>query len=255
MATSHNYIFDVFISYSHSDKDWVHNWLLPRLERASLKICIDIRDFDIGVPSLVNMERAVENSRHTLIILTDEWIRSEWTEFEVLLTQTKDPASRQRRLLPLLLQKCSPPLRIAMLTYADFTNPKIRVEQLQRVLAAVQGVLRLTKLGPTLNTLDEQLPTQLAATKASITVATNTVDGRALREVIVQAFSVEELQILCDDIQHEIKNLGIELEIDLDIIGGNTKPTKVLNLIKYLERRGYYDILVETVRRTRPGII
>ena len=27
--------YDVFISYSHHDADWVHDWLLPRLEQAS----------------------------------------------------------------------------------------------------------------------------------------------------------------------------------------------------------------------------
>ena len=114
--------YDVFISYSHADATWVWEWLRPRLEAAGLRVCLDRRDFDVGVPSLENMERAVDHSRHTLLVLTPAWVDSEWTAFEELLTQTADPAARRRRLLPLLLQPCQPPRRIAMLTYADFTQ-------------------------------------------------------------------------------------------------------------------------------------
>ena len=60
MAPETDYRYDVFISYSHQDGDWVWKYLLPRLERAGLRVCIDTRDFEIGTPSLVNMERAVD---------------------------------------------------------------------------------------------------------------------------------------------------------------------------------------------------
>lgn len=62
----------------------MQGWLPPRLEKASLRVCIDFRDFDVGVPSLVNMERAIDNSRRTLLVLTPAWVSSEWTEFEAL---------------------------------------------------------------------------------------------------------------------------------------------------------------------------
>jgi hypothetical protein len=77
---------DVFISYSHADATWVREWLQPRLEAATLSTSIDWRDFDVGVPSLENMERAVDHSRHTLLVLTPAWVSSEWTAFELLLT-------------------------------------------------------------------------------------------------------------------------------------------------------------------------
>jgi hypothetical protein len=141
--------YDVFVSYSHTDTAWVWEWLRPRLEAAGLRLCLDRRDFDVGVPSLENMERAVHHSRHTLLVLTPAWVASEWTVFEQLLTQTADPAAR-RRLLPLLLQPCQPPRRIAMLTYADFTRRDAWETELQRVIAAVQGELHLPELGPPL---------------------------------------------------------------------------------------------------------
>lgn len=135
------YQYDVFISYSHKDKDkdWVRGWLLPQLEAAGLRVCIDFRDFEPGLPSLVNMENAVERSRKTLIVLTPDWVKSEWTAFESLLIQTDDPAGRRARMIPLLLKPCEPPKRIAMLTYVDSTKPSEVEFQLQRLVAAIRG--------------------------------------------------------------------------------------------------------------------
>jgi hypothetical protein len=117
-----SYQHDVFISYSHKDGDWVWDELIPRLEEVGIRSCIDKRDFIIGVPSIQNMEMAIDNSRYVLAILTSDWIDSEWTDFEILLVQTSDPAARRQRLIPLLLKPCTLPSRISMLTYLDFTN-------------------------------------------------------------------------------------------------------------------------------------
>ena len=134
MAERAEYQYDVFISYSHADQSWVWDELLPRLEGSGLRVCIDDRDFEIGVPSLINMERAVDNSHHTLTVLTPAWVESEWAEFESLLVGTSDPAGRKRRLLPLMLCPCQPPSRIAILTYADFTQPHEHAGQFSRLL-------------------------------------------------------------------------------------------------------------------------
>ncbi|MFC1718649.1 toll/interleukin-1 receptor domain-containing protein [Candidatus Poribacteria bacterium] len=72
--------YDVFISYSHEDSQWVRDWLLLRLEGAGLKVCIDFRDFDIGMPSLVNMEKAVELSGKTLLVLTPNWFNLDFVQ-------------------------------------------------------------------------------------------------------------------------------------------------------------------------------
>ncbi|MBV7329325.1 toll/interleukin-1 receptor domain-containing protein [Chloroflexi bacterium TSY] len=138
MMDSSTGTYDAFISYSQADQEWVEEWLLQHLEAAGLRICIDSRDFDVGVPNLVNIERAVDRSRHTLIVLTPAWIESEWAEFEALLVQTSDPSGRRRRLLPLLLRPCEIPARIAMLTYADFTDVASHDIAVQRLLHSVE---------------------------------------------------------------------------------------------------------------------
>ena len=114
--------YDVFISYSSADEDWVVNVLSPRLEKAGLVVCIDFRDFEPGKPSIINMQDALDNSRYTVLVMTPNWVSREWTVYEGILTRTDDPAGLQRRTIPLLLVKCDVPKFISMLTWVDFTR-------------------------------------------------------------------------------------------------------------------------------------
>jgi len=50
----------IFISYSSKNAEWVKTWLVPKLESHGVPAHVDYRDFEIGVPSVINMERAVE---------------------------------------------------------------------------------------------------------------------------------------------------------------------------------------------------
>jgi hypothetical protein len=81
------------------------------------------------------------------------------------------------------------------------------------------------------------------------------VDKRALREAMMKAFSTDEIEILCSDVQEALADAGIELQVNLDVVGGNSKGVQVLNLITYLERRGYLGYLEQAVREARPGSI
>jgi hypothetical protein len=81
------------------------------------------------------------------------------------------------------------------------------------------------------------------------------VDKRALRQTIVESFPMEDLDIICADVEADLAQAGIDLQVDMELVGGTGKRGKVLNLINYLDRRGYLAYLVTAVRRERPGII
>lgn len=114
---------DVFISYSSKDRAWVHDELLSRLEKANLQVCVDDRDFEPGAPSVTEMERAVKTSRKTILVLTPNYLKSAWAEFEQLMLMTLDAANRERRLIPLLKEKCELPVRIGYLNYVNLADP------------------------------------------------------------------------------------------------------------------------------------
>ncbi len=121
-STSEPPCYDVFISYSSKDKAWVRGELLQRIEKAGLKVFIDFRDFTRGAPTISEIERGVRVCRKTLLVLTPDYVRSEWCEYENLVLQTLGPANRDLRLLPLLKMKCDLPVRINYLTYIDATD-------------------------------------------------------------------------------------------------------------------------------------
>jgi len=117
--------YDVFVSYKHDDIGWVQNELIPRLNAANLKICLDDVEFLAGGAAIVSMQDAVEQSRRTLLVLTPRYMLSHWTRFELLASRTLDPDAMQRRTIPLLVEKVEKlPLLLSMLTYVDLTRPE-----------------------------------------------------------------------------------------------------------------------------------
>lgn len=126
MPEQSQFALDVFISYSHKDEAWVTKTLLPKLEDADLKVCIDFRDFKAGRASIFNMQDAVRSCQRTLLVLTPNWFASEWALFESILIGRSSPAGLKERLIPALLQPCEMPPDadfIANLTYVDLTRP------------------------------------------------------------------------------------------------------------------------------------
>src|SRR5260370_356152 len=78
-------VYDAFVSYSRLDQTWVRDWLVPHLRRAGLKICIDYECFHPGEPVVCAIERSVQTSRKTLLVLSPSYLNSEWAEFESIL--------------------------------------------------------------------------------------------------------------------------------------------------------------------------
>jgi hypothetical protein len=82
-----------------------------------------------------------------------------------------------------------------------------------------------------------------------------TVNRRDLRKSMIRAFDTEELNVLCADLQQDLADDGIELLVNLELVGGEGMEARVLNLINYLDRRGFLYYLLAAVRRERPGMI
>ena len=224
--------YDVFISYSHTDSDWVWDWLVPRLKAAGLKVCTDQESFELGVPALINMENAVATSRHTLLVLTPAYLASNWTMYEQILTQTQDPIGLRQRTIPVLRQPCEPPMRIAMLTYADLTGKRDAEAEFARIVRALGGTPRPPQAG--------QPNTPPPATPAPAQPAINTA---AVRELLMAAFSDEELTTFCYD------NFRPVYE---EFAMGMSRTQKVQMLVEHCERRGEMAKLLARVEQTNP---
>ncbi|XP_072536652.1 toll-like receptor 21 [Salminus brasiliensis] len=80
-------IYDAFISYNSADEDWVMEQLLPNLEgNGSLfRLCLHHRDFEPGRNIVDNIVAAVYNSRKTVCVVSQNYLRSEWCSLEIQL--------------------------------------------------------------------------------------------------------------------------------------------------------------------------
>ena len=117
-------VYDVFLSYRQRepDKSWVRKTLVPKLEAAGVRVCIDYRDFRLGAALVEEMQRAVLQSRYSVAVLTPAYLRSNFTEFENILAQHLGLEQGQRRLLIIVRDECEPELRMRAQLWLDMTD-------------------------------------------------------------------------------------------------------------------------------------
>lgn len=116
-----NLIPDIFVSYSHHDSDWVNQVLVPKLEKHGFSVLIDSK-FIAGRFGLLQIEDGIQYCKHIIAVFTPEYFGSEWTTLENIMAQTLDPATRQRKLIPILLKDSHIPLRLKGIHYRDFRS-------------------------------------------------------------------------------------------------------------------------------------
>ncbi|TNN40224.1 Toll-like receptor 2 type-1 [Liparis tanakae] len=102
-----SFTYHAFISYSHSDADWVRDQLLPRLESNgnSYHLCIHERDFMPGrwiidniidniessrkVPQVVRSARRRTQPYKVIFVLSHHFVNSEWCNYELYFAQQR----------------------------------------------------------------------------------------------------------------------------------------------------------------------
>lgn len=138
-----DFMYDVFISYSHRepDKTWVRKRFFPALKREGLRVCLDVLNFQIGSPLVTEMERAVEQSRYTLAILSPAYLAGNFTEFENVLSQHMGLEKAQHRLLLLLREPCEPSLRLRHKLWLEMTRDEEFEEQIPRLAQVLKQPL------------------------------------------------------------------------------------------------------------------
>ncbi|XP_027003638.2 toll-like receptor 21 [Tachysurus fulvidraco] len=77
--------YDAFISYNSADEEWVMEELLPNLEGSGFRVCLHHRDFEPGRNIVDNIVAAVYNSRKTVCVVSQNFLRSEWCSLEIQL--------------------------------------------------------------------------------------------------------------------------------------------------------------------------
>ena len=128
------YRYDAFISYRHADPDRAFALdLLERLEARGLVVAFDERDFRPNQAAIDEMERSIRESRFTLCVVSPRYIASGYCSEEAEVCKTLDMEERQRRLVPLILERAPLPAWFHGLVGVDFSNPESAFDPYARV--------------------------------------------------------------------------------------------------------------------------
>jgi len=86
-------INQLFISYSSKDFAWISENLISILEKHSIDYSIHSRDFEIGKPIVQNMADSVYGSRQVLIVLSENYLASNFCreELHMAVQKGQDP--------------------------------------------------------------------------------------------------------------------------------------------------------------------
>ena len=88
-----SYKYDAFVLYSSVDSDrlWVHYKLVPKLENVyGFRLCIHHRDFPAGFDIIDNIKAAIHSSRKVLVVMSKNFVKSDWCVDEVQMTKSID---------------------------------------------------------------------------------------------------------------------------------------------------------------------
>lgn len=101
--------YDAFISYSHMDEDFVINELVPKLEEGPhpFKLCLHYRDWVAGELIVDQIARSVDKSKRTVIVLSENYLKSTWGVVEFRLAHRKTLYESRPRLIIILYQDVS----------------------------------------------------------------------------------------------------------------------------------------------------
>ncbi|CAH1268134.1 TTC22 [Branchiostoma lanceolatum] len=118
--------YDFFVSHSNKDADWVNYALLPALEvDMRFKGCVADRDFLPGKSVFDNIIHSIENSYKTLLILTPNFVTSEWCKYETEQALMESLKSKSGRVIPIMLHECDVPASVRTITYLDVSHDAI----------------------------------------------------------------------------------------------------------------------------------
>ena len=135
----------LFISYSSKDFGWVTESLISILEKHSIDYSIHSRDFEIGRPIVQNMADSVYGSRQVLIVLSENYLASNFCREELHMAVQRGMDAGDSSLIFVMiknLKKEKLPAALRKKRLLDFDKHKKKQDWEEKILREIsQGKL------------------------------------------------------------------------------------------------------------------
>jgi hypothetical protein len=138
--------YHAFISFAEKEPDYAFVWdtLVPRLEGAGLRIAVAGDVEAPGVERVVSTERAISQSKRTIVVLSENYLADRMGDFQNTLAQSMGLREGSYRLLPVkfaALDEGRLPERIAALVTLNLAHPRQAERQYERLIESLKGEL------------------------------------------------------------------------------------------------------------------
>ncbi|MEL6816538.1 MAG: toll/interleukin-1 receptor domain-containing protein, partial [Cyanobacteria bacterium J06598_3] len=131
------------MSYNRADKGWAE-WIAWTLEDAGHEAVIQAWDFRPGGNFVLDMQRAAAETEKTILVLSENYLASEFAQPEWASAFADDPTSLERRLIPVRVQVCEPRGLLRPIVYVDIVGVEKETAR-QRILEALPDRLKPDK--------------------------------------------------------------------------------------------------------------
>ena len=95
----------IFISYNRADRDWAE-WIAETIEVVGYKVIIQAWDFRPGESFVLRMQQAATEANITIAVLSEAYLKAEFTQPEWAAALSQDPTGVSRRLIPVRVGEC-----------------------------------------------------------------------------------------------------------------------------------------------------
>jgi tetratricopeptide (TPR) repeat protein len=112
---------DLLVSFNSADRAWA-DWIAWTLEEAGYRVVYQPWDSRPGGNFVLEMQKAASETRKTVIVLTDNYLKADYTQPEWAAAFVQDPRGDHRALIPLRVAPCSPTGLLKPLIYADLVG-------------------------------------------------------------------------------------------------------------------------------------
>ncbi|MBI5521341.1 MAG: toll/interleukin-1 receptor domain-containing protein [Desulfarculus sp.] len=128
---------DFFISYNKADRQWAE-WIAWALKEQGKQVVIQAWHFGPGCNFPLEMHKAIRESEKILLVLSPDFLTSEFTSPEWSAFFAQDPTGALRKIMPVRVRDCRPDGLLGPISYIDLLGASPEAEA-QRML--IDGLL------------------------------------------------------------------------------------------------------------------